>query len=60
MALGGIPAVLVAAFIVRSLPLEQLRWVVVMVVTYAGAAMLHAAATGRSASTAAVAEEPAA
>jgi uncharacterized membrane protein YfcA len=53
MALGGVPAVLVAAFIVRSLPLEQLRWGVVAVVTYAGAAMLHAAAIGRSAAIAA-------
>lgn len=43
MILGGIPAVFVAAFIVRSLPLEQLRWGVVAVATYAGAAMLHAA-----------------
>jgi len=43
MALGGIPAVLVAAFIVKSMPLEVLRWVVVAVVTYAGAAMLRAA-----------------
>jgi uncharacterized membrane protein YfcA len=53
MALGGVPAVLIAAFIVRSLPLEQLRWGVVVVVTYAGAAMLHAAAIGRSAAIAA-------
>ncbi|WP_293370094.1 sulfite exporter TauE/SafE family protein [Phenylobacterium sp.] len=60
MALGGVPAVLIAAFIVRSLPLELLRWGVVAVVTYAGAAMLHAAATGRSAPTVAVTEEPAA
>jgi uncharacterized membrane protein YfcA len=60
MALGGIPAVLIAAFIVRSLPLGQLRWGVVAVVTYAGAAMLHAAATGRSARGGPVAEEPAA
>ena len=44
MTLGGIPAVLVAAFIVRSLPLTTLRWGVVAVVTYAGAVMLHAAA----------------
>jgi uncharacterized membrane protein YfcA len=43
MALGGIPAVLVAALIVKSLPLETLRWGVVAVVTYAGAVMLHAA-----------------
>lgn len=48
MALGGVPAVLVAAFIIKSLPLEQLRWGVVVVVTYAAAAMLHAALTHRT------------
>jgi uncharacterized membrane protein YfcA len=46
MSLGGIPAVLVAAFIVKSLPITQLRWGVVAVVTYAAAVMLHAAITG--------------
>jgi uncharacterized membrane protein YfcA len=56
MTLGGIPAVLVAAFIVRSLPLETLRWGVVAVVTYAGAVMLHAAATRRTAPAGAAAE----
>jgi uncharacterized membrane protein YfcA len=45
MILGGIPAVLVAAFIVKSLPLAQLRWGVIAVVTYAAAVMLHAALT---------------
>jgi hypothetical protein len=48
MSLGGIPAVLVAAFIVRSLPLVALRWGVVAVVTYAGAVMLHAAFVRRT------------
>jgi uncharacterized membrane protein YfcA len=43
MTLGSVPAVLVAAFIVKSLPLEALRWGVVAVVTYAGAVMLRAA-----------------
>ncbi len=43
MAIGGVPAVLVAAFVVKSLPLEWLRWGVVAVVTYAGAVMLGAA-----------------
>lgn len=46
MSLGGVPAVLVAAFIVKSLPITQLRWGVVVVVTYAAGVMLHAAATG--------------
>ena len=43
MTLGSVPAVLVAAFIVKSLPLATLRWGVVAVVTYAGAVMLRAA-----------------
>jgi len=52
MALGGVPAVLVAAFIIKSLPLEMLRWGVVVVVTYAAGAMLHAALAGRAPATA--------
>jgi len=47
IALGGIPAVLVAAFIVKSMPVETLRWLVVCVVLYAAIVMLKAAATGR-------------
>jgi uncharacterized membrane protein YfcA len=57
MTLGGIPAVLVAALIVRSLPLETLRWGVVAVVTYAGAVMLHTAVVRRSAPPGALAGE---
>lgn len=45
LALGGIPAVLVAAFIVGSLPLATLRWLVVVVVTYAAVMMLRSAWT---------------
>jgi len=47
IALGGIPAVLVAAFIVRSMPLELLRWLVFVVVLYAALVMLKSAAAGR-------------
>ena len=43
---GGIPAVLVAAFIVGSLPLTAIRWLVVVVVTYAAISMLLAARAG--------------
>jgi uncharacterized membrane protein YfcA len=43
LTLGGIPAVLVAGLIVKSLPLEVLRWVVVVVVVYAALAMLRSA-----------------
>ena len=46
IALGGIPAVLVAAFIVKSMSLELLRWLVVGVVLYAALVMLKAAARG--------------
>ena len=47
MALGGIPAVLVAAFIVKSMPLETLRWLVFVVVLYAAAVMARAASFER-------------
>ena len=46
MTIGGIPAVLVAAFIVREMPLETLRWLVFVVVLYAAAVMLRAARAG--------------
>jgi uncharacterized membrane protein YfcA len=45
--IGGVPAVLVAAFIVREMPLEMLRWLVMVVVIYAAAVMLRAALQGR-------------
>lgn len=43
LALGGIPAVLLAAYVVKSLPLDALRWGVVVVVLYAAALLLWAA-----------------
>ncbi|HTU66746.1 MAG TPA: sulfite exporter TauE/SafE family protein [Steroidobacteraceae bacterium] len=47
LALGGVPGVLIAAFIVKQLPLATLRWLVVVVVLYAAVAMLRAAARTR-------------
>ncbi len=44
LAIGGIPAVLVAAWLVKSLPLAALRWVVTAVVLYTAVVMLRAAA----------------
>ena len=41
--IGGIPAVLIAAFIVKSLPLEYVRWLVVIVVSYTAITMLRSA-----------------
>lgn len=43
MALGGIPAVLIAALVVKSLDLVTLRWLVVVVVVYAAALLLRSA-----------------
>jgi len=43
LALGGVPAVLLAAFLVKSLPLGALRWLVVVVVLYAALSMLRSA-----------------
>lgn len=47
LAVGGIPAVLVAAFIVKTMPLELLRWLVIVVVLYAAAIMTRAGLLGR-------------
>lgn len=43
LTLGGIPAVLVAAFIVTQLSQEAVKWLVVVVVVYTGVSMLFAA-----------------
>jgi len=43
IALGGIPAVLLAAFVVKSLDVITLRWLVVIVVIYASLLLLRAA-----------------
>jgi uncharacterized membrane protein YfcA len=45
LALGGIPAVLIAALIVKSLPVVWVRWLVVLVVLYASTMMLRSALT---------------
>lgn len=47
LALGGIPAVLAAAFIVKTMPIEILRWLVTIVVLYAAAVMIRASWIGR-------------
>ena len=43
LAIGGIPAVLLAAYVVKSLPLTALRWGVVVVVIYAAILLLRSA-----------------
>ena len=47
LAVGGIPAVLVAAFVVKSMPVVYLRWLVIVVVVYAAIVILRAAVLGR-------------
>ena len=46
LTLGGIPGVLIAAYIVKELPLEWLRWLVVVVVLIASSMMLRSATRG--------------
>jgi uncharacterized membrane protein YfcA len=43
LTLGGIPGVLLAAFVVKSLPIIWLRWLVAIVVIYAALLMLSSA-----------------
>src|SRR3989442_3657916 len=43
LAVGGVPGVLLAAFIVKSLPLGAVRWLVIAVVVYTALAMLRSA-----------------
>ncbi len=43
LAVGGIPSILIAAFLVRDMPLDLLRWLVVAVVAYAGVSLLRSA-----------------
>lgn len=47
LAIGGIPGVLIAAFIVKSLPLLYIRWLVIAVVLYAAVTMLRSALAER-------------
>jgi uncharacterized membrane protein YfcA len=43
LALGGVPGVLLAAYVIRHLPVEYLLWLVIAVATYSALAMLHSA-----------------
>jgi uncharacterized membrane protein YfcA len=46
---GGIPAVLIAAFLVKSLPVLVMKWLVVVVVVYTASSLLRTAARERAA-----------
>jgi uncharacterized membrane protein YfcA len=43
LAIGGVPGVLLAAFIVKSLPLYAVRWLVIVVVVYTAITLLRSA-----------------
>jgi uncharacterized membrane protein YfcA len=45
LTVGGIPGVLIAFYIVKSLPLYAVRWLVVVVVVYTATMLLRASAT---------------
>src|SRR5580658_7097617 len=44
LTIGGVPGVLIAAYLVKSLPLVWVRWLVVIVVLYAAVTMLRSGA----------------
>jgi uncharacterized membrane protein YfcA len=43
LTIGGIPAVLIAAFLVKSLPLDAVRWLVIAVVVYTSSMLFRSA-----------------
>lgn len=48
LTIGGIPGVLLAAFLVKSMPLFALRWLVIAALIYTAIMMLRSAAQGRA------------
>jgi uncharacterized membrane protein YfcA len=46
--IGGIPGVLLSAYVIKSLPLTMLKWLVVVVVTYTAISMLVASRRERT------------
>jgi uncharacterized membrane protein YfcA len=48
LTLGGIPGVLIAAYLVKSLPLNAVRWLVIVVVVYTAISMLRSALVKKS------------
>jgi len=51
LAIGGLPGVLVAAYIVKQLDLNMVRWLVIVVVLYTAITMLMSASSERASST---------
>ncbi len=51
MSLSGLPAVFIAAYLVKEMPLEYVRWLVMIAVIYAAMMMLRSAWAERNAAT---------
>jgi uncharacterized membrane protein YfcA len=47
LAIGSVPAVLIAAYIVKELPLTALKWVVLVVIVYTAITLLLSATKER-------------
>jgi uncharacterized membrane protein YfcA len=58
LALGGVVGVFIAAYIVKSLPLFALRWLVILVIGYAAFAMLRSALRPETPQTCATLRQP--
>jgi uncharacterized membrane protein YfcA len=56
LAIGGLPGVLIAAYIVKSLNLDMVRWLVIAVVLYTAITMLLAASSEKATSKAEAAQ----
>jgi uncharacterized membrane protein YfcA len=59
LTLGGIPGVLLAAYVVKELPLDAVRWLVLVVVVYTAVMMLWSAFAEQRAAVMVPAEAPA-
>ncbi len=59
LAVAGVPAVLIAAYIVKELPLTWVRWLVVIVVLYASVGLLRAGMKERAGAAGGAGAQPA-
>ena len=59
LAVGGIPGVIIAVWLVKSLPLDVVRWGVIAVVLYTALTLIRSASEDRRALAAARATSPA-
>jgi len=58
LTIGGLPGVLLAAYLVKSLPLGAVRWLVIVAVIYTAILMLRSAFAGRARISATAAPAP--